>query len=104
LQFQNWNRINALAPRPSTPSNIGITFTAFSSRKKKMRKVIDGTKVPHHSIWKTLVAVVMNRRPPISAATDERQPSCFGLEEERGEDWKGSGAMKSAINESRPSL
>jgi hypothetical protein len=26
------------------------------------------------------------------------------LEEERGEDWKGSGAMKSAINESRPSL
>ena len=112
MQFQNWNRINALAPRPSTPSNIGITFTAsikdteqleFSSRKKKMRKVIDGTKVPH-SIWKTLVAVVMNRRPPISAATDERQPSCFGLEEERGEDWKGSGAMKSAINESRPSL
>ena len=62
------------------------------------------TKVPHHSMWKTLVAVVMNRRPPISAATDERQPSCFGLEEERGEDWKGSGAMKSAINESRPSL
>ena len=75
----------------------------FSSRKKKMRKVIDGTKVPH-SIWKTLVAVVMNRRPPISAATDERQPSCFGLEEERGEDWKGSGAMKSVINDSRPSL
>ena len=113
MQFQNWNLINALASRPSTPSNIGITFTAsikdteqleFSSRKKKMRKVIDGTKVPHHSMWKTLVAVVMNRRPPISAATDERQPSCFGLEEERGEDWKGSGAMKSAINESRPSL
>jgi hypothetical protein len=35
---------------------------------------------------------------------DERQPGCFGLEDERGEDWKGSGAMKSAINESRPSL
>jgi hypothetical protein len=109
LQFQNRNRINAFAPRPSTPNNFGITFTAteqleFSSRKKKMREGIDGTKVPHHSIWKTLVAMVMKRRPSISAATDERQPSCFGLEEERGEDWKGSGAMKSEINESRPSL
>jgi len=69
-----------------------------------MRKVIDGTKVPHHSIWKTLVAVVLNRRPPISAATDERQPNCFGLEEERGERWKGSGATEPAINEVKSSL
>jgi len=34
--------------------------------------------------------------------TDERQPGCFGLEEERGGDWKGSGAP--LIKEARPSL
>jgi len=44
------------------------------------------------------------KRYDSGTATDERQPGCFGLEEERGEDWKGSGAMKPAINESRPSL
>jgi hypothetical protein len=35
-------------------------------------------------------------------APDERQPSCFGLEKEKGEGWKGSGAMNPAINEKRP--
>lgn len=28
-----------------------------------------------------------------SMAAEEHQPSCFALEEERGEGWKGSGAM-----------
>ena len=32
------------------------------------------------------------------------KPSCFALEEEKGEGWKGSGAMGPAINEARPSL
>jgi hypothetical protein len=41
---------------------------------------------------------------PPSMAADEHQPSCFALEEEKGEGWKGSGAMKPAINEARPSL
>lgn len=39
-----------------------------------------------------------------STAADERQPSCFALEEERGEHWTGSGAMTRVINEARPSL
>jgi len=39
--------------------------------------------------------------PPILT---EHQPSCFALEEEKGEGWKGSGAMGPAINEARPSL
>jgi hypothetical protein len=39
-----------------------------------------------------------------STATDERRPSYFALEEERGEDWNGSGAMGPAINETRLSL
>jgi hypothetical protein len=41
---------------------------------------------------------------PASTPADEHQPSCFGLEEERGEGWKGSGAAKSEINEVKPSL
>ena len=41
--------------------------------------------------------------PPLMVA-EEHQPSCFALEEERGEGCKGSGAMGPAINEARPSL
>lgn len=40
--------------------------------------------------------------PPLAA--EEHQPSCFALEEERGEGWSGSGAMGPAIKETRPSL
>jgi hypothetical protein len=41
---------------------------------------------------------------PPSMTEEEHQPSCFALEEEKGEGWKGSGAMGPAINEARPSL
>ena len=41
---------------------------------------------------------------PSSMAAEEHQPSCFALEEEKGEGWKGSGAMGPAIKEARPSL
>jgi hypothetical protein len=41
---------------------------------------------------------------PPSVAADEHQQSCFALEEEKGEGWKGSGAMRPAIKEARPSL
>jgi len=39
-----------------------------------------------------------------SSAANEHQPSCFAMEEERGEGWKGSGATKPAINEAKSSL
>src|SRR5262249_26058268 len=35
---------------------------------------------------------------------DERQPSCFALEEERGVNWKGTGAAPLAIKEAKPTL
>jgi hypothetical protein len=35
---------------------------------------------------------------------DEHQPSCFALEEERGDSWKGTGAAPPAIKEAKPSL
>jgi hypothetical protein len=45
--------------------------------------------------------------PPPAApatATNGHQPGCFALEEEKGEDWKGTGAAGPAIKEGRPSL
>jgi hypothetical protein len=38
------------------------------------------------------------------AMPDEHQPSCFGLEEERGGSWKGSGGTVPSIRETKPSL
>lgn len=39
-----------------------------------------------------------------SRAANEHQPSCFALEEEKGEGWSGTGAAKLVIDEKRPSL
>jgi hypothetical protein len=38
------------------------------------------------------------------ALPDEHQPGCFGLEEERGGDWKGSARTVPSIKEAKPSL
>jgi hypothetical protein len=46
-------------------------------------------------------ALALKQRKKLTE-TDERQPGCFGLEEERGGNWKGSGAP--LIKEARPSL
>ena len=55
-----------------------------------------------------VAVVVKSNHPPTapvpSSAVNEHQPSCFGLEEERGEVWKGSGATKPAITEVKSSL
>ena len=42
--------------------------------------------------------------PAPSSTVNEHQPSCFAGEEERGEQWKGSGATKTTINEVKSSL
>lgn len=41
---------------------------------------------------------------PSSTAAEEHQPSCFAMEEEKGERWNGGGAMGPTINDARPSL
>ena len=38
------------------------------------------------------------------AVPNEHQPGCFGLEEERGANWKGSGGAIPSIKETKPSL
>ena len=38
------------------------------------------------------------------ARSDEHQPGCFALEEERGGSWKGSGGTVPFVKEAKPSL
>ena len=74
-----------------------------------MAKLSDGTKAPPHGLFYMENAGGHNEdnvEPdiPLLTAANERQGSCFAWEEEKGEDWKGSGAMKSEIKEKRLSL
>lgn len=64
-----------------------------------MTKTIHDTKAPENAGGSKA-----QTESPVSGPADEHQPSCFALEEERGEGWKGSGAAKSEINEAKPSL
>ncbi len=41
---------------------------------------------------------------PVTRDKEEHQPSCFALEEEKGENWKGTHATRPLINESKPHL
>ncbi len=51
-------------------------------------------------------ATAQPKEPPRDLASQEEQhePSCFGLEEEKGESWKGSGAARPTIKDKRPTL
>jgi hypothetical protein len=79
-----------------------------------MATLIDGTKVAPHSMFymedtggeetggyepkpELLEAISI-------AADDTHQPSCFALEEERGDGWKGAGATGQIIKDTRPTL
>jgi hypothetical protein len=87
-----------------------------------MARVIDGTKVASHGLFymesaggcNVEVADEEAAAPRVEDAAalrvedvaalrleNERQPSCFALEEERGEAWKRGGAM--TIKKARPS-
>jgi hypothetical protein len=70
-----------------------------------MMKAIDGTKVPHHGLFymENAGGLPVEQESPAPIAK-ERQPSCFALEDEKGEDWKGTGATRSQIIDVRPSL
>jgi hypothetical protein len=59
---------------------------------------------PHGLFYMENAGGYKSTYPEIPMEAEEHQPSCFALEEERGEGWKGSGATGPAINEARPSL
>ncbi len=71
--------------------------------EREMQKTIDGTKVAPHGLFYMENA---GGAGVAASATEapERQPSCFALEEEKGESWSGTGATKPVVNESQPSL
>jgi hypothetical protein len=78
----------------------------FKYGKGEMTNQIDGTKTPHHGLFymENAGGHHLQSWEPASLCADERQSSCFAGEEEKGEDWKGGGGLKSAINEKLPSL
>lgn len=42
--------------------------------------------------------------PTVPSLTDGHQPSCFALEEERGEGWHGEGASGPLVKDVKPTL
>ena len=65
------------------------------------------TNIVSHGLFYMENAGGCNPAGPVttsSTAVNEHQGSCFALEEEKGEGWKGSGATKPVINEVRPRL
>src|SRR5262245_41425102 len=53
-------------------------------RESKMTKTIDGTKVPHHGLFymENAGGLRVEQESPAPIAAEERQPSCFALEDE----------------------
>ena len=70
-----------------------------------MAKIIDGTKVPHHELfYMENAGGLPEPESPAPIRADEHQPSCFALEDEKGEDCEGQRRRQIAIIEARPSL
>lgn len=69
-----------------------------------MEKVTDGTKVAPHGMFYMESAGGAPPSPDDELLADERRPSCFALEDEKGEGWSGVGASKPLVNEARPHL
>jgi len=66
-----------------------------------MARVIDGTKIAPHGMFFMENA---RDRDPEWTDLEEHAPSCFALEEEKGESWHGGGAASVVFKDVRPSL
>lgn len=72
-----------------------------------MTRLDDTTKRASHGLFYMENAGGTQAEAPPSLApslADEHQPSCFALEEERGEGWHGEGASGPLVRESKPTL
>jgi hypothetical protein len=73
-----------------------------------MTSLDDNTKRASHGLFYMENAGGYHAEPespmPTQEAAEEHQPSCFALEEERGEGWHGAGASGPLVKETRPTL
>ncbi len=67
-----------------------------------MADLLDGTKVPPHGMFFMESAGGYHSKP--DEVDEERQSSCFALEEEKGETWAGTGASRPVIVDTKPTL
>ena len=67
-----------------------------------MPDILDGTTVLPHGMFFTESAG--GYRTKTEKADKQHQPSCFGLEEEKGESWSGTGATRPLLSETKPTL
>jgi hypothetical protein len=67
-----------------------------------MPNIFDGTSVPPHGMF--FMESTGGYHSDIETPDEEHQPSCFGLEEEKGEHWDGTGATRPLLAETRPTL
>ena len=73
-----------------------------------MTHVTNGTTLAPHGLFymENAGGYPGEEAPPLAPAlaSNGHQPGCFAWEEEKGEDWKGTGASEPVLKEARPSL
>jgi hypothetical protein len=67
-----------------------------------MTDFLDGTQVPPHGMF--FMESAGGYRSKTNEVDEEHQPSCFALEEEKGETWAGTGASQPLIIDTKPTL
>lgn len=83
---------------------VDMILRRMKTRGSIMTHLDNGTTLAPHGLFymENAGGYPTEPRPPITE--EEHQPSCFALEEERGEGWKGSGASRPMLKETRPTL
>jgi hypothetical protein len=117
LGFTAFNHQTRIAPTTTTYKivNVGEFIMARSGVGRPENTTMQ--QIPLWIFWAIVGAFIAcgriltrkpTKKPPTEtlrpAMPDEHQPSCFGLEEERGGSWKGSGGTVPPIKEAKPSL
>jgi hypothetical protein len=67
-----------------------------------MKRMLDSRQVPPHGMF--YMESAGGCHSDDESPQEEHQPSCFALEEERGNHWGGTGAAGPLIKEKRPTL
>ena len=76
----------------------------MDAQSRREDEMVETIVAPHGLFYMENAGGYKPAHPEIPPSAEEHQASCFALEEETGEGWRGSGAMGPAINDARPSL